>query len=129
MPNQETLNLDDWRDIATGPHDASWVEVKMPNGMIWAAHWAEDLSGEEQPPFLGWFVFDGIHLPHCGYRQLTHPVSWRPINHYNIRRASGDVVCDRCHCKYYEHPTYRGLLDMDGHPFLSIDCDGTLLKL
>jgi len=39
------LNLDDWRNMSSAPKDATWLEVKTRNGMIWAAHWAQDLSG------------------------------------------------------------------------------------
>jgi len=39
------------------------------------AHWAEDLSGEEQPPFRGWFYATGY-----GFAQLPGtPKRWRPL--------------------------------------------------
>ena len=58
-------------------------------------------------------------------------MAWRPISHApdNMRRASGEVVCERCHYQYYEHPTYRELTDSSGHLFLTLACDGSLLKL
>ena len=44
-------------------------------------------------------------------------------------RASGDVVCDDCGKKYYDHPEDKGQLSFDGRPFLHIRCDGMRLKL
>lgn len=34
---------------------AKWVQVMLEDGTVLDAHWACDLSGDEQPPFLGWF--------------------------------------------------------------------------
>lgn len=38
-------------------------------------------------------------------------------------RASGEVVCEICGCKYWEHPTVHGF------EWLHRACDGRLLKL
>jgi len=52
----------------------------MSDGIIHKdAHWASDLSGEEQPPFEGWFVpvkdQSGRILY---YMEIREPVSWKP---------------------------------------------------
>jgi len=44
-------------------------------------------------------------------------------------RASGDVVCEICGRKYYDHPMDEEQLSYDGRPFLHIGCDGKRLKL
>lgn len=124
------LPLDDWRDMSSAPRDTTWIEIQQRNGMIWAAHWAQDLSGEEQPCFRGWFVFGGP----TGYRELSHAVAWRPLNATNVNRASGQVICDRCHYDYYSHPPYKGEWEsvpygLGKHYYLTLLCDGTIVKL
>lgn len=42
--------------------------------------------------------------------------------------ASGDVVCDVCKEKYYNHPPFRGAFFME-HPYLTRICRGQLVKL
>lgn len=37
-------------------------------------HFAENLSGEEQPAFSGWFVPAGEHC-----NNQVHPVEWQPL--------------------------------------------------
>lgn len=49
---------------------AKWVQVQLYDGTVTEAHWACDLSGEEQPPFLGWF--------NRQYREV-HPEFWRQL--------------------------------------------------
>lgn len=44
-------------------------------------------------------------------------------------RASGDVICEHCNKKYYDHPMDKEELSYDGRPFLHIGCDGVRLKL
>jgi hypothetical protein len=48
-----------------------------------------------------------------------------------VVRASGDVICEICGKKYYDHPKDGApwALSHDGRPFLHIACDGTRLKL
>lgn len=71
----------EWQTIESAPQNATWVEVKLADGSMCRAHWACDLSGEEQPPFRGWFeeIKDstGKHL--C-YRQIDNPTHWRPTD-------------------------------------------------
>ena len=39
------------------PKDCTTVQLLFDGGLVVrGAHWAEDLSGEEQPPYRGWFV-------------------------------------------------------------------------
>lgn len=49
-------SIGSWRPICSAPKDASQLVVQMSNGLVQIAHWAEDLSGSEQPVFQGWFV-------------------------------------------------------------------------
>jgi hypothetical protein len=44
-------------------------------------------------------------------------------------RASGDALCELCGRTYYRHPVTYEYVDWDGHPYLHVGCDGTLLKL
>jgi hypothetical protein len=45
-------------------------------------------------------------------------------------RAGGDVVCEQCGKKYYDHPQYtKALSCIDGSPVLNQLCDGSLVKL
>lgn len=48
---------DDWKPILTAPRNCTHLRVMMWDGTIHEdAHWASDFSGDEQPPFDGWFV-------------------------------------------------------------------------
>ena len=44
-------------------------------------------------------------------------------------RASGDVICEDCGKKYYDHPMDRENLDFNDGPFLHILCNGERVKL
>ena len=57
------------------PKDCSWVEVELAGGDICQAHWASDLSGEEQPPYRGWFRRNENGV---GFAQV-YPLHWRPL--------------------------------------------------
>jgi hypothetical protein len=73
-----------WRGMTFHPvcHD---VWVLMRDGSTKVAHWAEDLGGEEQPPFTGWFVAVMTRDYECGGQKLSYysgiekPVAWRPL--------------------------------------------------
>lgn len=66
---------DGWLPMSTAPKNASWITVRMADGTIHErAHWAEDTTGECQPPFAGWFI-DG---PGC-FREIDTPSAWKPI--------------------------------------------------
>lgn len=45
------------------------------------------------------------------------------------RRASGEVLCDRCSTTFGRHPLDPRWLDQDGTPYLHALCDGRLVKL
>jgi hypothetical protein len=48
------LELNDWRGMESAPRNAQWIEVDTGTEIV-RAHFAQDLSGEEQPAFSGWF--------------------------------------------------------------------------
>lgn len=81
--------MDPWRPIATAPLDSTWIIVLMRNGDIFRAHFAENLSGEEQPAFSGWFV-------NCGgttHREIDRPTYWIPIpTEYLHPQETADVA-------------------------------------
>jgi hypothetical protein len=56
---------------------AKWVEVMLFDGTTTEVHWACDLSGEEQPPFIGWF--------NRSYRKVEFKriMFWRQLNDAN----------------------------------------------
>src|SRR5689334_12958567 len=62
----------DWRKMDSAPKDCSWVQGMLKDGSVVRMHYAEDLSGEEQPPFRGWFI-----EKKWGYLGVF-PVAWRP---------------------------------------------------
>lgn len=63
-----------WQPINTAPKNATWVRVKMRDGRVLKAHWASDLSGEEQPPFEGWFIDKGTYMA-----GIETPEYWKPL--------------------------------------------------
>lgn len=69
-----------WRSMDRAPKDGTWVHVKIEKTqLIYRAHWAEDLSGEDQPPFRGWFQDAGNY-----FREVPTPYTWRPILSPNV---------------------------------------------
>lgn len=62
-----------FRSMVNAPKNATEIQVLMKDGLIQIAHWAQDLSGEEQPPFQGWFIKQGH-----GYSQIDDPIAWKP---------------------------------------------------
>ena len=62
--------------IETAPKNATNIEVQMHDGKRMIAHFAKDLSGEDCPPFVGWFTKskNGNY-----YNQIKKPDLWRPI--------------------------------------------------
>lgn len=75
-----------WWFISSAPRDATWIEVMMWDGTIHRAHWAEDLSGEEQPPFRGWFISTVSGL---SFIQIPTPELWRDIHCPHCYKSSG----------------------------------------
>lgn len=55
------------------------------------AHWASDLSGEDQPPFEGWFrpVKDSDGRTSY-YAYIGEPVAWRPCPPNGALTRAGD---------------------------------------
>lgn len=75
-----------WRPMSEAPqrtYPIEHVEVLDAAGQIHPeAHFAEDLSGEEQPPFSGWFesVRDSQGRV-LFFREIEKPQGWRPQLH------------------------------------------------
>jgi hypothetical protein len=58
------------------PRDASWIEAKLYTGEIIQVHFASDLSGEEQPPFEGWFKDAGSYFSEVDVKEIE---LWRRL--------------------------------------------------
>jgi hypothetical protein len=72
----------EWQFISNAPRNATSVRVRMKDGTIHpCAHWAQDLSGEEQPSFSGWFVPVVENGRTVFMRQIDEPQYWMPIVH------------------------------------------------
>lgn len=71
-----------WQPIETAPKNATDVRLKNADGEK-VGHYAEDLSGSEQPPFQGWFgrVMCPVHPDRVLYmRGITpEPTHWQPL--------------------------------------------------
>jgi hypothetical protein len=64
-----------WLPMKDAPRNATDVRVKLADGTIHErAHWAEDLSGSDQPPFTGWFIRVGDY-----FSGITEAVGWQPL--------------------------------------------------
>lgn len=46
-----------------------------------------------------------------------------------MRRVDGNCPCNLCGRPYWRHPDTYEHLDWNGHPFLKVACDGSLVKL
>jgi hypothetical protein len=67
----------DWRPMDSAPRNATEIQVKMADGtVIKPVHWAEDLSGEWQPAFRGWFKPGGGK---DGFVEIEEPALWAPM--------------------------------------------------
>ena len=62
-----------WRSMASAPRDASWIIAKFKDEDVRRVHFAEDLSGSEQPAFKGWFYKAGNSFYGC-----QEPIGWLP---------------------------------------------------
>jgi hypothetical protein len=70
-----------WSRMSEAPRNASWVVVRNTAGEH-VAHWACDLSGEEQPPFKGWFrAVRDANGKVLMYAEIAggEPEFWRPL--------------------------------------------------
>jgi len=68
ISDDKTTAVDDarkgWSPMSTAPRNAKWITLLTEDRgtqRIVSAHYAEDLSGEEQPPFKGWFEETDAH--------------------------------------------------------------------
>lgn len=65
-----------WSSMDKAPKDSTWIVVKLQDDKIVEAHYAFDESGEEQPPFRGWFKRVGDRF------DQVFPVCWRSIEEH-----------------------------------------------
>ncbi len=63
--------------VTTGKHVKDGPPTAAKTAWV-LTHWAQDLSGEEQPPFRGWYTFrDGCQ----GFFEVPGKiVDWRPVS-------------------------------------------------
>jgi hypothetical protein len=70
-----------WEPIETAPKNATKILAVYPGGSEVVVHWAQDLSGEDQPPFEGWFKDDtDTNGNRTGYSAVPEPAGWKPLN-------------------------------------------------
>lgn len=80
----QNSQVPDWSAISTAPLNATEFMALMPDGTVHErCHWAEDLTGEDQPPFRGFF----IPGPDGGFVGIGKPEKWKPQ-----RRVTRDVA-------------------------------------
>jgi hypothetical protein len=65
-----------WDPMDNAPRPCTEIRGRDEKGnLLEPMHYAQDLSGEDQPAFIGWFVpMEGGQ----GFRQV-HPVEWQPL--------------------------------------------------
>ena len=80
---QQALAALGWSSMDVAPKDGSWIEVELADGTICHAHWCSDLSGEEQPPFEGWFAAYGTSAKGKWFVQVF-PLHWRAIDKEDV---------------------------------------------
>lgn len=69
-----------FRPIETAPKNATNIEVITRQGKRMIAHWAQDLSGEDQLPFKGWFIaVKNDQGKTVGFKEIDDLDGWRPI--------------------------------------------------
>lgn len=85
-PHPRLPAADGWQMPALAPQTATWVQLGYPpqgsrEPPIVIAHWASDMSGEEQPGFEGWFRHNlGYGGKSYGFVEVpTGWVAWRPL--------------------------------------------------
>ncbi len=75
-PGWLDIEIDGFRPMDSAPKDASWVIVRLKDNTEVEAHFAENLSGEDQPPFSGWFRRSSDPGSMIAVEQ---PMGWKPI--------------------------------------------------
>ena len=86
---EDALLTAGWRPMREAQKDSTSVTVLMRDGTVHRiAHWASNTSGEEQPPYEGWFVhkLDGNY--NVG---IPEPIGWRKIQAEQSADASGNA--------------------------------------
>lgn len=74
---QTFIFSDKWNDMDSAPKNTTLFEGLDKNGEVHLVHYARDLSGEDQPPFEGYFRWIGDD--HGGYYAETKIIKWRHI--------------------------------------------------
>lgn len=64
---------DGWQEVTNEQHNGKWMDVMLADGTVIRAHWAQNTSGEEQPPYRGWFKRVGNYMA-----QIDDPILWKP---------------------------------------------------
>ena len=71
--------FNDWRPMFCAPVSRC-QDVEVWDGTrIVVSHFAQDLSGEDQPPFSGWFIPIMDDHDRVLYYTGIKPLRWRPI--------------------------------------------------
>lgn len=71
--------MSEWQPISSAPRNATNVQLRVPTNRgrgfhVVIGHYAQDLSGSEQPPFKGWFRETG-----WGFVGIEpEPTHWAP---------------------------------------------------
>lgn len=66
--------LDGWKHLKDEPNSARDIEILLESGEVVIGHHARDLSGENQPPFEGYFQKAGL-----SFTLVTNAKAWREI--------------------------------------------------
>jgi hypothetical protein len=77
-PITVAVAVNPWRPFDTAPKDAREILVLVDVNGCWntaVVHYAEDLSGSEQPPYKGWFYWTGYDFAQFDKK----PKFWAPI--------------------------------------------------
>ena len=76
MPFREEVPAIDlpagWMAFETAPKTCKCISVICKDGSIHRVHYAKDLTGEDQPPFEGWFKDNG----NC-FAEVTNIIGWK----------------------------------------------------
>jgi len=108
------------------PQEACFGGVSPPEALLIPREEWEEARNKEDPgenhPCNSW----NINECDCKGACSCH---WKATASPGMIRASGDVICEVCGKKYYDHPMDMNQFSYDGHPFLHVRCDGIRLKL
>jgi len=81
MSTTTANTVEAWHPISTAPQTQEDVRVLNADGEH-VAHYASDLSGEDQPPFKGWFseVRDDSGKVTRFQEIVPKPTHWKPLH-------------------------------------------------